>query len=85
MIYGLPTSHVHGAITVVPLTSPLLAFPPRVLHLLRRVGGGFRGHGNVCHGRKPGATDWRRESVLIPRAVDSAEGSDWQSGAVAPG
>ena len=81
-ICGLPTSHVHGAITAIPLVFLPLALPPRVLHASRRVGGGCGGRENERHGRKTGVVDWCRGSALILRAVNGAEELDWPSGVV---
>ena len=80
---GVPTSHVHGAVTAIPLFFPLQSLLPRVPHALRRVGGGCGGHGDGCHGRKPGVVGWRRRSALIPRAVEGAGRPYWRSRSVA--
>ena len=70
-------------VTAIPLVLPLLPFLPCTLHALCRVGGRCGGHGNECHGRKPGATDRRKRSAWILCGVGDAEESDWWSGAVA--
>ena len=75
-IYGLPTSHVHGAVTAISLIPSPLPFSPRMPHALRRVGGRRGGHGNECQGIMPGAMDRRKRSVLISCAVSEVEELD---------
>jgi hypothetical protein len=84
MTRGSPTSHVHGAVIAIPVTALPPPVLPHMLHALRRVGGGREGHGNGCQGRKLGAMDRRRRSVLIPGVVMAQRSQIGGSGRLPP-